>query len=431
MSHQPESPSVSPRRTTRIRLRRRLLVAFGLLTLVGIWLAAPAILKWQVRRAIIARDLDSAEILLDRMQRWFSIDGESEFLRARLNRKRGNWSEVRNSLLQARKLKYPVDLLEREQWLTQAQSGQLRQVEARLPQLLTDPRDDGAEICEAFVNGYFLNHRMSEVVRLLDAWVADFPKDPEPLLIRGKIRIEQQFLKEAEADLQAASTLAPSSVAITLELANLLILERQVDSALEHFHKLVIAHPTEMRSRIGEAKCLRLLNRFPEARSAVQKVLELDPSNREGLVELGLVQLELEDYQDARATLQQALVINPRSLVVRQALARACRATGDMVHAREHAEYVAEAQAALAKADQLASRVGQRPHDADIRYEIGRIYQRYAVPERGVQWLRSALDCDPNHQAAKQALTEFLAKQPSDDSASQPMTPNGEAIPAN
>jgi Flp pilus assembly protein TadD len=431
MSHQPESPSVSPRRTTRIRLRRRLLVAFGLLTLVGIWLAAPAILKWQVRRAIIARDLDSAEILLDRMQRWFSIDGESEFLRARLNRKRGNWSEVRNSLLQARKLKYPVDLLEREQWLTQAQSGQLRQVEARLPQLLTDPRDDGAEICEAFVNGYFLNHRMSEVVRLLDAWVADFPKDPEPLLIRGKIRIEQQFLKEAEADLQAASTLAPSSVAITLELANLLILERQVDSALEHFHKLVIAHPTEMRSRIGEAKCLRLLNRFPEARSAVQKVLELDPSNREGLVELGLVQLELEDYQDARATLQQALVINPRSLVVRQALARACRATGDMVHAREHAEYVAEAQAALAKADQLASRVGQRPHDADICYEIGRIYLRYAVPERGVQWLRSALDCDPNHQAAKQALTEFLAKQPSDDSASQPMTPNGEAIPAN
>jgi Flp pilus assembly protein TadD len=431
MSHQPESPSVSPRRTTRIRLRRRLLVAFGLLTLVGIWLAAPAILKWQVRRAIIARDLDSAEILLDRMQRWFSIDGESEFLRARLNRKRGNWSEVRNSLLQARKLKYPVDLLEREQWLTQAQSGQLRQVEARLPQLLTDPRDDGAEICEAFVNGYFLNHRMSEVVRLLDAWVADFPKDPEPLLIRGKIRIEQQFLKEAEADLQAASTLAPSSVAITLELANLLILERQVDSALEHFHKLVIAHPTEMRSRIGEAKCLRLLNRFPEARSAVQKVLELDPSNREGLVELGLVQLELEDYQDARATLQQALVINPRSLVVRQALARACRATGDMVHAREHAEYVAEAQAALAKADQLASRVGQRPHDADICYEIGRIYLRYAVPERGVQWLRSALDCDPNHQAAKQALTEFLAKQPSDDSASQPMTPNGEVLPAN
>jgi Flp pilus assembly protein TadD len=408
-----------------------LLVAFGLLTLVEIWLAAPAILKWQMRRAIIARDLDSAEILLNRMQRWFRIDGESEFLRARLNRKRGNWSEVRDSLLQARKLKYPVDLLEREQWLTQAQSGQLRQVEARLPQLLTDPRDDGAEICEAFVNGYFLNHRMSEVVRLLDAWVADFPKDPEPLLIRGKIRIEQQFLKQAEADLQAASTLAPSSVAITLELANLLILERQVDSALEHFHKLVIAHPAELRSRIGEAKCLRLLNRFPEARSAVQKVLELDPSNREGLVELGLVQVELEDYQDATATLQQALVINPRSLVVRQALARACRATGDMVHAREHAEYVAEAQAALAKADQLASRVGQRPHDAGIRYEIGHIYLRYAVPERGVQWLRSALDCDPNHQAAKQALTEFLAKQPSDDSASQPVIPHGEALPAN
>src|SRR5262249_44606937 len=137
--------------------------------------------------------------------------------------------------------------------------------------------------------------------------------------------------------------------------------------------------------------------------------LERDPANRDALVELGLAELELSRYEAATATLQTALSMNPRSLVVRQGLARAFRAGGDLTRAQEHAEYVDRAQAALASADEMASRVATRPADADLRYQIGMIYLQYAVPERGAQWLKSALNCDPNHRAARQALADYLA----------------------
>jgi tetratricopeptide (TPR) repeat protein len=394
-----------PRRT---QFRRIVVVAVGLLVCLAAWYTAPTVMKWQVRRTLASRDLASGETLLKRFEAWFGPDGESEFLWARLDRKRGNWTGVRDHLLRARDLKHPVNVLEREQWLTLAQSGQIRDAEPHLPRLLTDPRNDGAEICEAFVNGYFINRRMVDAARLLDAWIADFPKDAEPLLIRGKIRAEQQFLKEAESDLRAAHTLDPNSRDIALELADVLVLERKIESALEIYRTLATADPSKVRARLGVVKCLRLLNRLDEALAAAKEILDRDASDREALVERGLAELELSRYQDATETLLRALKINPRSLVVRQALARAYRATGELSRAQEHAEYVAEAQAALAKADQLAERAADRPNDADLRYEIGMIYLKYAVPERGVQWLKSALNCDPNHQAARRALDDHL-----------------------
>lgn len=384
----------------------------GLVTIAGgmaIWLAMPHALKWQVRRDLSARDYTAARRDLDRLDTWFGHDGESSFLRARLGRKLGDWDAVRQLLLRARDQKYPVELLEREQWLALAQSGQLRAAEPHLSRLLTDPRDDGAEICEAYVNGYFVNYRLSDAVKLLDAWIADFPKDPEPRLIRGKIRAEQQFLKEAESDLREARSLDSRSAAIALELADVLVLQRRVEEAVALYRQAALSGTHPVRARVGEAKSLRLLNRPDQARSVAEEILAEDKSNREARLELGLADLDLGHIDDAIAGLQQALQQNPRSLVVRQALARALRENGNLDQAREHAAYVAEAQAALQRADALTVRVTTHPNDAKARHEIGSIYLKYAVPERGVQWLKSALNCDPNHHEAKKALEEYLA----------------------
>lgn len=353
--------------------------------------------------------------MLDRLESWFGVDGESSFLRARLCRKRGDWTGVRDSLLLARDLHFPVNQLEREQWLTLAQSGQLRAAEPFLAGLLTDPREDGAEICEAYVNGFFLNYRMPEALQLLDAWIADYPRDPEPLLIRSKIRVEQQFLKEAEADLRTAWSLDRTSSTAGLDLADVLVLERRIDDALKIYQQ-VSAWPTHpKRAELGVAKALRLLNQPEAARSVSQELVQRDPNDREALLELALADLELNRHEAAASSLKRALTLNPRSLVVRQALARALRATGDHEAARNHAEYVAEAQTALQRADKLTAQVSQHPEDVQARYEIGMIYLQYAVPERGIQWLKSALNYDPNHQAATRALKEYAqpSEQPS------------------
>jgi len=376
-----------------------------------VWVMTPRLMKRLAWQALDERDYETASLSIERFEAWVGRDAESCFLRARLCRKRGDWDGVREFLLQARDRQFPIDRLEREQWLTLAQSGQLRAAEFHLPTLLTDPRDDGAEICEAFVNGYFINHRLTDALRLLDVWIADFPKDSEPLLIRGKIRAEQQFLKDSESDLRAALSLNPDSDTVKLELADVLVLERDIKAANEIYRKVSPKSESSVRARVGEAKTLRLLNQPQAALAAAKQVLDRDPGNREGLLELGLAELDLNEPVTAASALQQALTLNPRSLVVHQALARALRATGDLAHAREHAEYVANAQSALQRADELATRITQQPEDAEMRYEIGMIYLKYAVPERGVQWLKSVLNCNPNHRDAQRALDDYFANR--------------------
>jgi tetratricopeptide (TPR) repeat protein len=397
-----------------MRKRNRRLLAVGLtaVVLAAIWplhWGAAVLTKREARSALASRDLDRAALWLNRAESWFGADAESSFLRARVARKTGDWDGVRTQLQRAQVLGLAEAQLEREQWLALAQSGQLRDVESKLPRLLANPQEDGPEICEAFVNGYFLNYRMNEAARLLDAWIADFPRDPEPLVIRGKIRSTSQFYKDAEQDFRAAWSLKRTFWPAALELADTLILEHEFDPALEIYRRAAAIPAHSARARIGEIKCLRLLQRLEQARGSAQRLLEEAPDSREALLELGLVDLEDGEYAAATPILKKALAFNPRSLVVRQALARALRGMGDVAGAREQAAYLEQAQSALQRADQLSIKVADEPDNAELRYEIGKIYLQYAVPERGVNWLKSALNCDPGHQAARTALTNYLA----------------------
>jgi thioredoxin-like negative regulator of GroEL len=410
------NPATDPSKVRRSSFNRRSIIVagsllLGLLLIGTVLRVLPGFLKWQTRRELTLRDLDKASATLDQLERWYDADGESSFLRARLSRKRGDWNGVRDALLQAQKLQYPVSLLEREQWLAQAQSGQLRPAEPHLPQLLVDPQNDGGEICEAFVNGYFLNHRLTDALRLLDAWIADYPNDPEPRIIRGKIRVDQQYLKEAESDLRAARSLDPKSSSAALELADVLILERQVEEALQIYQMFLGTKDDPLRARLGEAKAQRLLNHPEVAHAIAEQILKGDPESREALLEQALADLDLNRTSAAVVTLKQALELNPRSITVRQALAKALRAAGDPDQAREHARYVEKAQSALANAEQLATRVTAFPDDIEARYEIGITYLEYAVPERGIQWLKSVLNYDPTHKRANQALSDYYSKQ--------------------
>ena len=407
---QVRSSPADPPQPPRGKRRRFLIggiVVCVLLIAAGLW-GIPRFLKWQARRDLNLRHLDQASQSLDRLERWYGVDGESSFLRARLARKRGDWPSVRAALLRAQELRFPVSVLEREQWLTQAQSGQIRAAEPYLPKLLVDPQGDANEICEAFVNGYFLNYRMTDALQLLEAWIADYPKDREPLIIRAKIRVEQQYLKEAETDLRKAVLLDPSPTAM-LELADVLVLERQLAEALQIYQKTAREHQGTLRASQGEAKVQRLLGQPEASRAAAQRILDVDSDNREALLERALADLDLNQDVEAIPALQSLLRLNPRSLMIRQGLARALRSTGDVKAAREHAEYVETAQAALHEAEKLATRVTQHPEDTEARYQIGMTYLQFAVPERGVQWLKSVLNYDPNHAGAKQALSEYYA----------------------
>ena len=81
----------------------------------------------------------------------------------------------------------------------------------------------------------------------------------------------------------------------------------------------------------------------------------------------------------------------------------------DVVSTEEARQY--ESRHAAARKDfdelcQVAREVGADPRNADLRYKAGVILCRNGHPEIGMQWFRSALVENPNHQAALKALNE-------------------------
>ncbi|HVW01997.1 MAG TPA: tetratricopeptide repeat protein [Planctomycetaceae bacterium] len=414
---QPDTHSSPDPAAARRRFRRRIVafVAVGAV-LLAVFAVGP-LAKLLARRELAIRRPQAALWWLELGSRFRSNDPEIEFLQARAARKEARWDLVQQHLRRAYDLGYDRGKIEREQWFASAQSGNLRTSLPHLPQLLTDPQGDGQEICEAFVSGYFLNHRLSEAVELIDAWIADYPRDPLPWQIRGKIRKESAFLKDAEADFRHAVELSPSEGEYSLNLADVLLEQREYVAAEQAFRQAARDARYVRPARIGEAECLRKQGKLEGARECVQSVLSKDPHSREALAELGQIELQAGKFADAVAPLQKAYEANPRSIAVRQALGRALAGAGRRPEAQVHLKYVEQAQAALAQAEKLVDYVSRHPQDAQKRYEIGKIYLEYAVPERGISWLQSAVNCDPHHRASHAALADYYEQHAAENPA--------------
>ena len=58
----------------------------------------------------------------------------------------------------------------------------------------------------------------------------------------------------------------------------------------------------------------------------------------------------------------------------------------------------------LAEMSALNRQAEREPHDADVRYRLGRLCVELGKPELAASWYRAALACDPRHAAARLGL---------------------------
>ncbi len=386
------------------------MIAAALLVAGVAWpgrLAFAAGCKWQARRALENRDASRALGWLRWAHAALPHDGETEFLIARAHRRQGQFDLVREHLKTAFTLNFSRRRLEREQWLALAQTGQLREAEPHLAGLLTDPDNEADQICEAYVSGYLVNYRFREALGLIEPWLADYPRDPLPLLLRGKIYVIVIRFPEAERDLRRALELDPENAEIAYELAEVLVVLKQPGDAARFYERAAKSPTWKVRGQVGQGKCLRLAGNVAGARGMLEAALAADPKRWEALLELGRLELETQHAGAAAGLLNQAAQLNPLGLEVRYALACALKASGHAKDAAPHFAFADQARRDLAEAVRLADQVMLHPHDAESRYQIGSIYLKYGADEKGIYWLRSALDETPGHKKAHAALAAY------------------------
>ena len=357
-------------------------------------------------KALREEDAEAALGWLDSIPEWNRV-GKTHLIYARAHRKQGKFDLVHAHLKTAWELGVMVELLEREQWLTQARAGQMDEAEPHLRQLLLDPRDNGQEICECYVTGYLLNYQFSSAAPILAAWEAEFPMDPRPHELKGAWLQDSERWSEAVASYEKALGLAPGKTRIRTDMAVCLRELHDYDKAKLEFLRCLDEMPDDSQLLIQWGEWLLSNGKANETKSVLQKVLDLEPKNQDARFAMAKTLLMDGAARDAVQTLQQLHRENPYRIAIQYSLASALQASGMTEQATEMYQQVNAAEKKLRRKQELLDGLFKNPNQPDVRYEIAMIAMNHESPVEGLRWLLSVVDLNPRHAAAHAALADY------------------------
>lgn len=410
MATAPANPdrAAAPRRRSRARWRRTVLV-LSLVALVG-WGAfrgLPLLFRMLAARELAARSVDSATRWLELCDLLGGGNAESELLWARVARRRQDYQAVGGHLQRAFDLGCPREKLELEQWLALAQAGQMREAEPHLSALLSAPGDDGAEICEAYVNGYLLTYDLSRAHLLLRGWEKDYPRDPLPHVIRGGLQQSSLAWAEAEKSFRKALALAPNDAEAVTGLADVLARQGNFEDAAGWYRQNLKRRPGDWQSRLGLARCLEAMGQPDEARHLLDALVAERPDDPQVSIALAKLELEARNDRRARELLERVRKADPHNPEMLRALAAVLRRAGETSEADTLAAELKASAEAKTRAERLLEKVAAEPADVDLRYELGILRLEYGPEREGVLWLKSVLERQPDHKPARAALEKY------------------------
>lgn len=398
-----------PRRTWRFWLVATASVVILAALLRGFWLT-PA-LNALANRALARQQPRTALVWTDRARNLAADSAETAVLEARAWRKLGDMQKVEESLDRARKRGLPRKRLQEQQVLALAQSGQMREAEPHLSQLLTSTEADPEEVSEAFALGFARNQKFSQSGKLLNLWMSDYPENAQPHFLKGKINAAMKNSVEAEADFRKALVLAPGRKDVVLELAEILRETNRPDDAIPRYEECLDDAELGVRARIGLAACLKSTGHADRALVLLQEAVAAAPENVKARKELGRIESENGDYEAAVRDLQAATGIAAFDDELRYLLAQALTLAGRPQEAAPHFQYVETARAALSEMNLINDALRANPGDVAALTRSGELLMLYADPNEAVLRLTAVLDLDPQNAKALELLANYYAER--------------------
>lgn len=365
-------------------------------------------------------------------RRWLSVakslsstNPAIELLLARIERRNGRFEKVEEHLGIAKSLEANDVAIAREAMLLAVDIGQLEEIEEPLMSWLAEAdAADRREICATYSNALAREARFDDAKRLLEAWRADFPDDPEPEYRLGRILEHLRRTRDAGERYRAALERDPSYHPAIYSLARLSLQNRKVEEALALYERCSRL-PHSAAAKVGMGNCLKSLGKIEEARRLFREAaLEKEefrvasyeavkePADRFlAATELGKLESESGNYKEAEYWLRRAVEYNPRDSVARYAWAVSLRGLGNKKEAEEQFALARSAREALDLAGKLHDQIDRKPDDVEARYELGTIILKYDSERTGLYWLNTALHFDPHHLPTHQALADYFEEK--------------------
>ncbi len=117
----------------------------------------------------------------------------------------------------------------------------------------------------------------------------------------------------AYQELNAVLEIQPENYPARLDIANLLIANRQLKEAKEHLDLLAQKQPNNPEVFAAIANYNAVNNDMAAALAAMQKALQIDPSRADSYLNMALLQTRVDQWDAAEASFKKAIELNPKS----------------------------------------------------------------------------------------------------------------------
>lgn len=405
--------------STRVRNSQRtilLCVALAVLVVVALYFregVQAAYLSTSAQSALRRGEFANAIAHLDRVtpaQR----GAQWHFLRAKAERRSGNVQAAEDSLKVASDMGWHEDQITRQRLLLKAQSN-IRDVEVELKAAVSagGTDEEAEEAYEAMARGYLSALRFKESAECLEFWSEWQPNNPIPHVWKGMLHDRAENPEFAIQAYQEALKCDPTNTEARLKLAKIHLDQLQIEAAAELFAECLHEVDSSQEALLGLADCKRRLGAPGEAKSLLHDALLLKLEPYQAAQALGiLAKLAQEEGLNAQAVhlFSQSISLNPNDFSNRLAYAAALLQAGQPTAAEAERKTARAMSERHNRLENVIRQVTQRPLDADLRVEAGNILLEQGMPAAGIMWLETALQIDPKHPAANQALAKFRQK---------------------
>jgi len=247
---------------------------------------------------------------------------------------------------------------------------------------------------------------MDHALEQLQAVAEQAPADPRPARLRGLIYKDFEAYERAVAEYRESLRRAPNQPDKQAVLVELAYCQLKLGRAAEALETLRRASPTADALAL-QAECCQLQGDEATAKKLVRDALRLDPKHLGA--KLVKAALELADGDPAAAvrTLEKAAEDHPKEYLVRYKLIQAYERAGRKDLARGQVQAMNELRQLRTQFAELHNKAMKDPVSADIRYQLGVLANKLGKPELAYTWFTAALALQPDHPAARQALSEM------------------------
>jgi putative PEP-CTERM system TPR-repeat lipoprotein len=246
-----------------------------------------------------------------------------------------------------------------------------------------------------------------------DRAIAADPKSLEARFARAQLFANAQKFAEANQDLRAVLAVDFKNLGAFLKLAEIAAQQGQDQNVRTLLGQAIAAAPQSPAPRLGLIRYLMTRRDFKSALPVANDLVRAQPTNDDGLVLLGNVQLALGQKKEAVATYRRLATAAPTAAGPQVLLGGALASSGDRAGAARALEVAVKLAPASAdtRAAQIQLLLSQGSNDAAVA--SARAFQTSNPGTLADLLLAETLDRTKQHDEAVAVLTKSLADKPS------------------